>query len=213
MHFHIIGHLTSKKNYEIIMKASIILDYKLFLGQSDSKNDGKINKYFYLNYQQLSKMFSYIISLVMLAVNIATFFFPINPPKRVIMYHMTSRKSAQNIMKHGFDPKRARTKAFGAGINVSSEFSEVLRYAPDDEPCIIFCMVTYHRGKPNESDVTQMIHEVCEDGAEVWYSKPTYMHPPPRYDALFCDDIYVFPSSAQVIPIFFIPYQKLLPAN
>jgi hypothetical protein len=196
------------------MKKSIILDYNLFVGQSDSKNDGKINKYFYINYQQLSKMFSYMLAVSMWLIPIfATFLFPINPPKRVIMYHMTSRKSAQNIMKHGFDPKRARTKAFGAGINVSSEFNEVLRYAPDDEPCIIFCIVTYHRGKPNESDVTQMIHEVCEDGAEVWYSKPTYMHPPPGFDALYCDDIYVFPSSAQVIPIFFIQCQKLLPAN
>lgn len=183
------------------------------------KNDGKINNYFYINYQQLSKMFSYIISLGMLTVSrwlipiFATFFFPIDPPKRVIMYHMTSRKSAMEIKRDGFDLKRARTKALGAGINVSSEFNEVLRYAPDDEPCIIFCMVTYRRAMPNESDVTQMVHEVCEDGAELWYSKPTYMHPPPGYDALCCDDIYVFPSSEQVIPIFFIPCQKLLTAN
>jgi hypothetical protein len=41
----------------------------------------------------------------------ATFFFPIDPPKRVIMYHMTSRKSAMGIMRDGFDPKRARTTA------------------------------------------------------------------------------------------------------
>ena len=143
----------------------------------------------------------------------AKFFFPIHPPKRVIMYHMTSKKAALNIMKHGFDPKRARIKAFGDGINVSSEFNEVLRYAHDDEPCIIFCMVTYHRAMSNESDVTQMIHEVREDGAKLWYSKPTYMHPPQGYDALCCDDIYVFPSSEQVIPIFFIPCQKLLTAN
>jgi hypothetical protein len=167
----------------------------------------------------LSKMFSYIISLVVLVVsrwlipNFATFFFPIHPPKRVIMYHMTSRKSAMEIMWDGFDPKRARTKAFGAGINVSSELKEVLQYAPDDEPCIIFCMVTYHRAMPNESDGTQMIHEVSKDGAEVWYSKPKYMDPPPGYDALCCDDVYVFPSSEQVIPIFFIPCQKLLIAN
>ena len=116
-------------------------------------------------------------------------------------------------VSNGFDPKRARTKAFGAGINVSSEFNEVLRYAPDDEPCIIFCIVTYHRAMLNESDVTQMIHEVREDGAEVWYSKPTYMHPPWGYNVLCCDKIWVFPSSEQVIPIFFIPCQKLLPAN
>jgi hypothetical protein len=82
-------------------------------------------------------MFSYIISLGMLTVSrwlipiFATFFFPIDPPKRVIMYHMTSRKSAMKIMWDGFDLKRARTKALGAGINVSSEFNEVLRYAPD----------------------------------------------------------------------------------
>jgi hypothetical protein len=164
-------------------------------------------------------MFSFIISLVMLVVSrwlipiFAKFFFPIDPPKRAIMYHITSRKSAMEIMRDGFDPKRAKTKAFGAGINVSSEFNEVLRYAPDDEPCIIFCIVTYHRAMLNESDVTQMIHEVCEDGAEVWYSKPTYMHPPWGYNVLCCDKIWVFPSSEQVIPIFFIPCQKLLPAN
>ena len=150
----------------------------------------------------------------MLVVNFATFFFPINPPKRVIMYHMTSKESAMEIMRGGFDPKRARSKAFGEGISVSSEIMEVLRYAPEGiNPCIIFCMVTYCRAMPNESDVTQMIHEVCEDGAEVWYSKPTYMHPPPGYDALCCDDIYVFPSSEQVIPIFMIPFQPLLKNN
>lgn len=164
-------------------------------------------------------MFYYIISLGMLTVSrwlipiFATFFFPIDPPKRVIMYHMTSRKSAMKIMWDGFDLKRARTKALGAGINVSSEFNEVLRYAPDDEPCIIFCMVTYRRAMSNESDVTQMVHEVSEDSAELWYSKPMHMHPPPGYDALCCDDIYVLPSSEQVIPIFFIPCQKLLTAN
>ena len=120
-------------------------------------------------------MVSYIILLGLLVMSrwliqfFATFFFPINHPTRVIMYHMTSRKSAMEIIRDGFDPKRARTKAFGAGINVSSEFNEVLRYAPDDEHCIIFCMVTYRRAMPNESDITQMIHEVCDDGAELWY--------------------------------------------
>ena len=147
-------------------------------------------------------------------VSFAKFFFPIYPPKRVIMYHMTSTKSAMKIMQVGFDPKRARSKAFGAGINVSSEIMEVLRYAPEGiNPCIIFCMVTYCRAMPNESDVTQMIHEVCEDGAEVWYSKPTYMHPPWGYNVLRSGKIWVFPSSEQVIPIFFIRCQKLLPAN
>ena len=140
-------------------------------------------------------------------VSFAKFFFPIYPPKRVVMYHMTSKKAAMKIMQDGFDPKRARTTALALKI------MEVLQYAPDDDPCIIFCMVTYRRGKPNESDVTQMIHEVCEDGAELWYSKPTYMHPPPGYDALCCDDIYVFPSSEQVIPMFFIPFQERLITN
>jgi hypothetical protein len=138
-------------------------------------------------------------------------FFKVTLPKRVIMYHMTSRKAAMKIMQHGFDPKKARSKAFGAGINVSSEIMEVLRYAPEgNDPCIIFCMVTYHRAMPNESDVTQMIHEVSEDGTEIWYSKPKYMDPPPGYDALCCDDIYVLPSSWQVIPMLMIPYQLLL---
>lgn len=144
-------------------------------------------------------------------VSFAKFFFPIYPAKRVVMYHMTSKKAAMKIMQDGFDPKRARSKAFGAGINVSSEIMEVLRYAPEgDDPCIIFCMVTYHRAMPNESDVTQMIHEVREDGTEIWYSKPKYMDPPPGYDALCCDDIYVLPSSWQVIPMFMIPCQLLL---
>ena len=162
-------------------------------------------------------MVSYIILFGLLVMSrwliqfFATFFFPIYPLKRVIMYHMTSKKAAMKIMQDGFDPKRARSKAFGAGINVSSEIMEVLRYAPEcDDPCIIFCMVTYHRAMLNESDVTQMIHEVREDGTEVWYSKPKYMDPPAGYDALCCDDIYVLPSSWQVIPMFMIPCQLLL---
>lgn len=146
----------------------------------------------------------------MFEVIIGSFFFPIYPLKRVIMYHMTSKNAAMKIMKYGFDPKRARSKAFGAGINVSSQIMEVLRYASDDHPCIIFCMVKYHRAMPNESDVTQMIHEVREDGTEIWYSKPKYMYPPPGYDALCYDDIYVLPSSWQVIPMFMIPCQLLL---
>ena len=135
-------------------------------------------------------------------------------PKRVIMYHMTSRKAAMKIMQDGFDPKRARSKAFGEGINVSSEMNEVLQYAPkDDVPCIIFCMVTYHRAIPNDSDCKQMIHEVSEDGTEAWFSKPKYMHPPPGYDALCYDDIYVFPLSEQVIPMFMVSCQSLLKNN
>ena len=74
-------------------------------------------------------------------------------------------------------------------------------------------MVTYHQAMPNESDVRQMIHEVREDGDEVWYSKPKYMDPPPGYDALCCDDIYVLPSSWQVIPMFMISCQPLLKNN
>ena len=141
------------------------------------------------------------------------FFFPTYTPKRVIMYHMTSRNAAIKIIQDGFDTKRARSKAFGAGINVSCEIMEVLRYAPDDNPCIIFCMITYHRAMPNESDCAQMIHEVLEDGTEEWFSKPKYMHPPPGYDALYCDDIYVLPSSWQVIPLFMISCQQLLKNN
>jgi hypothetical protein len=41
------------------MKKSIILDYKLFVGQSDSKNDGKINKYFYINENLIQDVFLY----------------------------------------------------------------------------------------------------------------------------------------------------------
>jgi hypothetical protein len=35
------------------------------------------------------------------------------PPKKVIMYHMTTRESAMKIMQGGFDPRKARSKAFG----------------------------------------------------------------------------------------------------
>jgi hypothetical protein len=96
---------------------------------------------------------------------------------------------------------------------VSFEIREVIKYAPDNQPCIIVCMVTYHRAMPNESDVTQMIHEVRQDGTQDWYSKPKYMHPPPGYDALCYHDIYVLPSSWQVIPMFMISCQPLLKNN
>ena len=149
-------------------------------------------------------MFEYIIGLV----------FKESPPKQVVMYHMTTRESAIKIMQGGFDPRKARSKAFGEGINVSSKMKEVLQYAPkDDVPCIIFCMVTYHRAIPNDSDCKQMIHEVSKDGNEAWFSKPKYMHPPPGYDALCYDDIYVFPLSEQVIPMFMVSCQSLLKNN
>jgi hypothetical protein len=164
-------------------------------------------------------MISYIILLGLLVMSrwltqfFAKFFFPIYPPKRVVMYHMTSRTAAKRILQEGFDPRKAKTYSFGRGINVSSKIEDVLRYAPDDQACIIFCMVTYHRAMMNESDDTQMIHEVLEDGTEVWYSKPKYMDPPPGYDALCCDDIFVLPSSWQVIPMFFLQCQPLLKNN
>lgn len=125
------------------------------------------------------------------------------------MFHMTSLSSALRIMKHGFDPLKARTKAFGNGINVSANFLDVLQYAPDDA-CIIVCIVRYTLAMPNESDCTQMIHEVFDDGSEAFYSKPKYMYPPEGYDALYADDIYIFPSSEQVIPFFLIRCQNLL---
>jgi len=121
-----------------------------------------------------------------------------------IMYHMTSLQSASTIMKDGFDPSKARSKAFGYGINVSTELEEVLRYAPDHEACILFCIARYTRAMPNDSDCTQMVHEVCNDGRKVSYSKPKYMYPPLGYD------IYVFPSSEQVVPLFLIRCPNLL---
>jgi hypothetical protein len=160
--------------------------------------------------KESSKMF-FLIFLVF--VYFAKFFFPVYPPKRVIMYHMTSRNAATKIMQDGFDPNRARSKAFGSGINVSSEFMHVLQYSPDNHPCIIFCMATYHQAMLNESDIHQLIHEVLEDGTEISYSKPKYMDPPPGYDALCYDNIYVFPSSWQVIPMFMISCQLLLKNN
>jgi hypothetical protein len=127
-----------------------------------------------------------------------------------VMFHMTSFSSALRIMKDGFDPSKARTKAFGHGINVSADLMEVLRYAPDNDACIIVCIVRYTRAMPNESDCTQMIHEVYDDGSEVFYTKPKYMYPPEGYDALCYDDIYIFPSSEQVVPFFIIRCPNLL---
>lgn len=92
-----------------------------------------------------------------------------------VHFHMTSLQSASTIMKDGFDPSRARSKAFGHGINMSTEFEEVHRYAPDDEACIIFCIARYTRAMPNESDCTQMVHEVCDDGSKVSYSNSTWV--------------------------------------
>ena len=79
---------------------------------------------------------------------------------------MTSLQSASTIMKDGFDLSKARSKAFGHGINVSTELEDVRRYAPDDEACILFCIARYTRA---------MVHEVCDDGSKVSYSNSTWV--------------------------------------
>ncbi len=71
-------------------------------------------------------------------------------------------------MKDGFDPSKARTKALGHGINVSADLIELLRYATNHDACI----VRYTCAS------TQMIHEVYDDGSEVFYTKQKYMYPP-----------------------------------
>jgi len=114
-----------------------------------------------------------------------------------VMYHMTSKENAINIMKHGFDPSKSLQKAFGAGVNFSTEVEEVYRYASKTNNYIIVSLVKYNKKKLNSSNIDEMVIE-----GDFGYSKPKYMHPPKGYNALYAHDIYVIPTSEQIYPMY-----------
>jgi hypothetical protein len=118
-----------------------------------------------------------------------------------VMYHNTSKANAISILKNGFDPSKSRMKAFGAGVNFSTILEEVYRYNFAKTNYIIVSLVKYNKKKLNSSNPDDMVMEE-EDFA---YSKPTYMHPPKGYNALFYKDIHVIPTSEQIYPMYAYP--------
>lgn len=117
-----------------------------------------------------------------------------------VMYHNTSKASAISILKNGFDPSKSRSKAFGAGVNFSTNVEDVYTYASKTNNYIIVSLVKYNKKKENTTNIHDMVIE-----EDFGYSKPKYMHPPKGYNALYIDDIHVIPRSEQIYPMYAYP--------
>ena len=70
-----------------------------------------------------------------------------------IVYHITSSNNATQILKNGFDVKKATTMAFGRGINLSDDKKQLGHYYnKNNNNTIILCLIRYNNLKYNESN-------------------------------------------------------------
>jgi len=115
----------------------------------------------------------------------------------VIMYHLTSKKNAINILKKGFDISLSKRGAFGLGINLTTDINHLKHYYNSKTNYIVICMVKFNKKQKNSSGP----EIVKENGEE--YTKPKYIKPSKGYDILYVPgiNIYVVPKSEQVNPI------------
>jgi len=111
-----------------------------------------------------------------------------------IMYHITSKENAENILNNGFDISKSKRGAFGIGINLTTDIKHLKHYYNSETNYIVYCKVKLNNAMKNTSG-PEMIDE--------WTTKPLYDQPPAGYDALYVPgpEIYVIPSSDQVYPI------------
>jgi len=117
----------------------------------------------------------------------------------IIMFHITSKDNAVNILENGFDTNLAKMGAFGKGINLTTDVYHLRNYYnaknPDDN-YIVVCNVKFYKKMLNTSGP-----EKLNDG---YTTKPRFETPPPGYDALYAEGpkIYVIPNSEQVNPLY-----------
>ena len=118
----------------------------------------------------------------------------------VIMFHLTSKKNATNILKNGFDVSLSKRGAFGLGINLTTDINHLKHYYTNKTNYIVICMVKYNKRQKNSSGP-----EVIKENGEE-YTKPKYNKPSKGYDILYVPgiNIYVVPKSEQVIPIMIV---------
>jgi hypothetical protein len=111
-------------------------------------------------------------------------------------YHTTSCAAARSIAENGFDPSRARSVAFGRGVNLGTSTEQALLYASAaGTTCTLVCAVAVGRSHANRS----MVREGDAGGDTV----PLHMHPRPGFDSMHGarGRILVVPDPARVLPL------------
>ena len=111
-----------------------------------------------------------------------------------IMYHITSKKNAENILKYGFDINLSKRGAFGTGINLTTDINRLKYYYNNKINYIVICKVKYNKRKFNISG-PEMIDK--------YTTKPKYDFPQKEYDVLYAKgpEIYVIPNTDQIYPV------------
>ena len=119
----------------------------------------------------------------------------------MIMYHITTKKNAQSIIKNGFDISLSKIGAFGLGINLTTDLNHLKIYYNMNKQnnYIITCNVKFNKKQKNISG-----NAVIEDKNGYIYTKPKHITQSKGFDILYNKEteIYVAPSSNQVLPLF-----------
>jgi hypothetical protein len=118
-----------------------------------------------------------------------------NANNDIIMYHITSKKNAESILKNGFNIELAKRGAFGKGINLTTDMNHLHHYYSNKSNYIVVCKVKYNKRKLNSSG-PEMIDK--------YTTKPKYDYPLKGYDALYVKgpEIYVIANTDQIYPVF-----------
>ena len=119
------------------------------------------------------------------------------------MFHTTTCDAAQAIVRSGFDLSRARSHAFGVGVNLGRTTAQALMYVPPGaEPaCTLVCLVAAGRTHANRSVADP-------DGGRD--TVPVHMHPKPGFDSMTGarGAILVVADPRRVMPVFVVTHIK-----
>jgi len=111
------------------------------------------------------------------------------------MFHLTNLQNARKILSNGFNPQLSKRGAFGIGINLSTTIEDLNPYFDETNNILLTCLVKFNKKKENFSRKNKNYWN------KFGSTKPNFITPPPGYDALFNDNIYVIPNKEQVFPL------------
>lgn len=135
-------------------------------------------------------------------------------PSERFFYHLTRCSSAKKIAKVGFNIKLSRLCAFGKGINLCTDFKNVLKYQrmyidSNNRSALILTQGLVGKAHANSSDDNTIIRN--NDGSS--YTKPQRMLPRKGFDSMYSKspsrEIWIIPSSQRVYPSYLIIIKKL----
>ena len=111
------------------------------------------------------------------------------------MFHLTNLQNAKKILTEGFNPQLSKVGAFGLGINLSTTIEDLEHYFDENNNILLTCLVKFNKKKENFSKRNKNYWNKYHS------TKPNFITPPPGFDALFSENIYVIPKKEQVYPI------------